>query len=556
MTKSLLELAEESMSKATTPLTAIYDTFLSNNRLHQSKALEAIAKFDKGQIILPTGTGKTRVQVAMIVRDMIAQANAGTLGTYVIASHRLLLNKQLMDELLDLCLKCGLPVNALYVGSARHDDKEVYDKYFQHNIGDFRVDYTTSGMEIRNFATETKNANRHLIVVSTYHSFDRLAALDSIDICAYDEAHNTTEEDFRCNIQAVISKIKRNYYFTATRKVCSIYGHGMEDESIYGKVITESSPTEMINEGEILRPRIITMFLDNDTPKGSVSTGNQHMLVKTITEGFIRSKVEVKKDSSNPDAIGNKMIVSSEGSDELNIVQESLEFKNWCNTNHVRVFSFSSKYGAFIDFEKSNRDEVYEAMKKISDQEDAILLHIDILTEGINLPSITSILLLRNLNEIGLFQTLGRGLRLTKVDRQGLYSGQITKEQILNKVKNPALPPLFVKQYAYLILPLHFEKMDTSCEDMKKTIQNVVGTYGIPVEEFLPPDGFKAKKNDALDLVTKTKMRVRAGKDYPLLTAIEEFIIGEVKKDLPKDSKGLYGALMELFKKMGGKSNA
>ena len=56
-------------------------------------------------------------------------------------------------------------------------------------------------------------------------------------------------------------------------------------------------------------------------------------------------------------------------------------------------------------------------------------MHIDILTEGMDLPAITSILLLRNLNEIHLFQTLGRGLRLTKSDRQGLYSGQITKEQ-------------------------------------------------------------------------------------------------------------------------------
>lgn len=542
MAKSLLELVEESMTKTTTPpKTSVYDAFIIANRLHQEKALEAIDKNAKGQIILPTATGKTRLQVAMIVKDMITQSQDGTLGTYVIASHRLLLNKQLMDELLDLCLRCGLPVNALYVGSARHDDKEVYDKYFHDIVGDFRVDYTTSGTAIKTFATETSNEGRHLIVVSTYHSFDNLSSLDAIDICAYDEAHNTTEENFRDNILKVIGKIKRNYFFTATRKVCTaIPGHGMEDETIYGKVITEVSPTEMINAGEILRPRIITMFLDNDTPKGTVSTGNHHMLVKTVTEAFIKSKERVKGDSSNPDAIGNKMIVSSEGSDELNIIHEHPDFKAWCAVNHVRVFSFSSKYGAFIDFEKSDRDTVYKAMKDIPDQEDAILLHIDILTEGIDLPAITAILLMRNLNEVSLFQTLGRGLRLTKVDRQGLYSGRITKEQL-------------IKQHAYLILPLHFEKMDTSCEDMKKTIQDVVGTYGIPVEEFLPPEGFKAKKNDALDLVTKAKNKVRAGKDYPLLTVIEDFIIGEVKKDLPKDSKGLYGALMSLFKKMGGK---
>lgn len=539
MTKSLLEMVEESMVKTNASKVSVYDNFLSENRLHQSKALEAISKSERGQVILPTGTGKTRIQVAMIVKDMLSKD--GGFGTYLIASHRLLLNKQLMDELLDLCLKCNLPVNALYVGSARHDDKEVYDKYFYDIVGDFRVDYTTSRDAIKAFATETLAANRHLIVVSTYHSFDNLVCLDSIDICAYDEAHNTVEEEFHSNIEMVMPRIKRNYFFTATRKTCAISGHGMEDEAFYGKPIIEVSPTEMINAGEILRPRIITMFLDNDTPKGSVSTNNQHMLVKTITEGFISSKAKVKSDSSNPEAIGNKMIVSSEGSDELNIVQESEEFKAWCGTNHVKVFSFSSKYGAFIDFEKSDRDTVYKAMKDIPDSEDAILLHIDILTEGMDLPAITSILLLRNLNEISLFQTLGRGLRLMKTDRQGLYSGLVTKDQ-------------FVKRYAYLILPLHFEKMDTSCEDMKRTIQDVVGTYGIPMEEFLPPEGFKARKVDSLDLVTKTKIKIKTGKDYPLLTVVQDFIIGEVKKSLPEDSKGLYGALMGLFKKMGGKS--
>ena len=559
--KSLWEMVKESLDKTKTkilinpedptikitlPKTSVYDSFIANNRDHQIKALEAIAKYVRGQIILPTGTGKTRVQVAMIVLDMLTQAQNGTYGVYVIASHRLLLNKQLMDELLDLCLKCQLPVNALYVGSSRHDDKEVYANYFKDIVGNFKADYTTSGSEIKKFADNTKNAGRHLIVVSTYHSFDRLSSLDSIDICAYDEAHNTTEENFHDNIQEVIGKIKRNYFFTATRKICSINGYGMEDESIYGEVIAEISPTEMINEGEIVRPKIITMFIDEDPSPVLTRTGNSHMLVKTVTEAFTRSKEAMKADSSNPDALGNKMIVSSEGSDELKVIQESPEFQAWCIANHVRVFSFSSRYGSFIGDaplspDKSfltsiSRDKVYEALKSLTDKEDAIFLHIDILTEGIDLPTITSILLMRNLNEISLFQTLGRGLRLTLADRVGLYHKQITKEQ-------------FVKRFAYLVLPLHFEKMDTSSADMKQTIQKVVGTFGIPVEEFLPPEGFPGKK-----FPPGVPKKYKLGKDYPLISVIEDFIIGEVTKDLPKDSKGLYDTLMTFFKKIGGKN--
>jgi hypothetical protein len=97
--------------------------------------------------------------------------------------------------------------------------------------------------------------------------------------------------------------------------------------------------------------------------------------------------------------------------------------------------------------------------------------------------------------------------------------------------------------------------MDRFGEDMKGIIQKVLKTYDIPVEEFLPLQEYwgDGKKNNA-DLVTKTKDKVRAGKDYPLLSVIEDFIIGEVERKLPEDRKGLRDTLMGIFKKIGGKN--
>jgi len=529
----------------------VYAEYLSKNRPHQNDALTAIATAPKGQVIVPTGTGKTRIQVALLAGDMIQKFNQNQQGVYVIASHRLLLNKQLMDECRDILLKVGLPVNVLYIGSARQDEKAVYDKYFSHGVTTetYEETYTTSGSEARAFCNRTLQAGRSLVVVSTYHSFDALEALDSINICTFDEAHNTTEAGFNETIKRVLPKVKRSYFFTATRKVCTISGHGMENEEVYGEVLCDVGPREMIEAGEIVRPRIIAMMLDEDVPKGVVSDKNQHMLVKTIQEAFTKNQAEIKSKSVTPDAIGTKLLVSFVGSDELARVQESEEFKEWCTTNHIRVFSFSSAYGARdsetqgsetettgLDLEV-NRNKVYEDMRGLSDSENCILLHIDILAEGIDLPSITGVLLLRHLNEVKLFQTLGRALRLMKADRQKLYAGEISPE---DRTK-------WVKPFAYLILPMHFMGMEGSCEDMKATIQKVIQTYGIPVEEFLPPEGFKARDIKVLGPLTDSRKISKVKKDYPLLLVVEDFVMEQFIAELPGDPQAKYEAMMKVL---------
>ena len=335
----------------------------------------------------------------------------------------------------------------------------------------------------------------------------------------------------------------RNFYFTATRKVCATSGHGMENQDVYGNVLCEVSPRTMIDRGEMAGPRITAMMLDNDIPTGVVSDKNQHMLVKTIREAFIKNKELVKGHSNNPDLIGAKLLVSFVGSDELALVQDSEEFKSWCQTNNIRVFSMSSRHGSYTDFEEEvNRNRVYEELKGLQDQEDCILLHIDILTEGIDLPSLTGVLLLRHLNEVKLFQTFGRALRLAKSDRVKLYTG----------VMAPQDKDQFLKPYAYLILPMHFTGMETSSEDMRRTIQDVISTYGIPVEEFLPPEGFKARDTEALDPVTNHRRIARTQRDYPLLSVVQDFMYENFMSGLPTDSQDLYDALMNMLEGLEG----
>ena len=512
--------------------------FANNHRPHQHNSIESTIGDNRKQIIIPTGTGKTRIQIHLHVQDMIEKTKNNLTGVYAIGAHRLLLCTQLMDELQDLCIKCGLPINVLYIGSARHDDKRVYDKYFHQGINydTFKSTYTTRTDEVKKFYEETKEANRHLIIVSTYHSFDKMACIDAIDICTYDEAHTTTAEDFTHNIKKVMDNIKRNFFFTATRKV---YGEndGMNKESFYGDIYGVP-PTEMIEAGEIVMPKIHIMMF-KDTEQGTISQNNETMLVKTVIEGFTEHKKKLKEESAYPDNIGAKLLVSCKGSEELKTVQDSEIFQKWCTENNVKFFSFSSRYGNYEDFkEEVSRTDVYEDMRDLKDTDDCILLHLDILTEGINLPSITAVMLLRHLNPVKLMQTLGRALRLLNSDRIKLYSGDII----------PNEREKYTKPYAYLMLPMHFESLDASSDDMKRMIKEIVNTYGLPTEEFLPPDIFKRNtiKRDKPEDGRKTK------KDFPLLHVIEDIVAENFTKSLPDDKQEKYDHLVGLLK---GESN-
>lgn len=505
---------------------SVFLKFKEQHRAHQLEALNSTIGQNCGQIIIPTGTGKTRVQVHLHVHDMIEKIKANQTGVYVIGAHRLLLCKQLMDELQDMCLVCGIPINALYVGSARQDAEEIIDRYFHQGIdsSNYESTFTTRGDEVRSFYDRTSAAKRHLIIVSTYHSFDRLKVLDDIDLCTYDEAHTTTSEDFTDNIREVKDKIKRNYFFTATRKVQG-EDKGMNDQEMYGEVLIEVSPRDMIDVSEIVMPRIHTIMLKGNKQK-EVSNHDELMLVYTIIEAFNEHKKKLKEDSAQPDDIGTKLLVSVQGSNELEMIQNSTLLQDWCRANNIKTFAFSSRFGNFEDFiEEPNRNKVYENMKNLSDKEDAILLHIDILIEGIDLPSITGVLLLRHLNEVKLFQALGRALRLLKADRTRLYNGTL----------KPTDTKLFIKPHAYLILPMHFEKMEESSTEMRETLERVIATYGIPTEEFLPEETYDGVSPCYLDPVTDAEALDKNEKLYPLYHVITDLDLTRYKNNLSAD---------------------
>ena len=512
-----------------------FDEFLSTLRPHQTEAITALSGALIGQINIPTGTGKTYIQKEIIVHDMIDKAKKNQPGVYVITAHRLALCTQLFNEVLDLLIPCGVKADMIFVGCSRFNYDKLNKKY--QNLGfaetDVDGDQTTSGITIKNKVNEAQSKGNHTIIVSTYHSFHRLQTLSKIDICTFDEAHTTTNEQFTENIELVKPIIEKQYFFTATRRVFGEEG-GQNNFEFYGDVLYEMSPRKAIELGEIVRPRL-HFIIPTDENIHEIDANNIEMMVKTITGGFTEHKNKVIECSAHPIKLGAKMLVTVNGLKELHVVHENIAFQIWAKTKKINIFAFSSDKGDFHHFKTSGRQQALDAMNELNDADDAIIFHYDILTEGIDLPAITGVLLLRDLPTTKLLQNIGRGARLLKEDRANLYNNVITSTD-LDKM---------IKPYCWVIIPQYLKTLlgDDRMTDIIKSIRD---TYNIQLELFGQVDSALADKEHFADRVTAKDNSRNNNNVSDLEHIFEEIILDEFQEELSKHDNQLEYIMIEL----------
>ena len=474
-----------------------FDNFIAKLRDHQKDALQATKTAYRGQVSIPTGTGKTYIQVAIHIKDMLEKSKQGRTGVYVISAHRLLLCSQLQDDFAELAWEVGLPIDILRVNSERFDIENTISRFKQERrdsenfsaLNKIVTDatQTTSPDEVLEAYNRASANGKHLLVVVTYHSFDRLHKLPNIDVVTYDEAH-IIDKDFRANIAMVKPNIQQEFFFTATRKVIG-ENEGMNDIGFFGDILYSESPRTMIDRGEIVAPMVQGLLV----PENAIGNfENMKMVVRAIVDGFVKHHSMVKKHSSNPDAIGAKLLVSLSGNLELSEILKDEQFKKWCEENKVHMFSFSSDLdnGYRYNFQPVTRLKAFETMQKLHDTDNAIFLHIDILAEGIDLPSITGIMPLRSLTDMKLTQTIGRATRLFPEDRKKLYNGTIKADE-----KNK-----YVKPWCWVILPYFMKNIESN--SMEKFLRKILNTYELHPYDIGKYDEFLSMPDDVLDRMT------------------------------------------------------
>ena len=236
-------------------------------RPHQQSALDKIADASKGQIIVPTGGGKTLIAIMDAVRLLNASV---TPQTIVVVAPRILLANQLCEEYMEVI------------------KDEVANQVIPAHIhsGDTSHFSTTKVEEIKCFEGMMETAGLHRIYFTTYHSLSRLAQAGiSVSTIYFDEAHNSVQKSFYPATQYFSETAKRCYFFTATPKhSATIKKPGMNNVSVYGNVIVNVAAPKLVQGGFIVPPRIVARELPLITKKEQTSERDSEYVLQSIRE--------------------------------------------------------------------------------------------------------------------------------------------------------------------------------------------------------------------------------------------------------------------------------
>ena len=345
-------------------------------RPHQREALDAIASNTKGQIIVPTGGGKTMCMITDAVKRL---ENVEVPTTLVVVAPRILLAEQLSSEFMEVLESKFDQISMLHVHSGKF--KNIFS--------------TTQPSCISAF---TQVSVERQIIFTTYHSLHKIQ--DSgieVDTIYFDEAHNSVQSNFIEAVEYFSLYADRCYFFTATPKhSLTPMRVGMNESDIFGEVIYKVPAPKLVEQGYILPPKVKVYRSD--------------ILKKDeLTVDVDCTQIMDNIDDHNT----KKILVCAKSTKQIKGLVGYERFMDELAWRGYSCMYITAKTGAYIDGEKVQRDEFFNVLSAWGKDENKkfVVLHHSILAEGINVKGLEAVLFLRSMNYIGISQTIGRVIR-------------------------------------------------------------------------------------------------------------------------------------------------
>jgi superfamily II DNA or RNA helicase len=380
---------------------------------HQLNMLAAMRLESKGIIQAPTGTGKTFVQAARCLDFINNEFNV-----QVVCTPRIGLTNQVAKEYIKYFKDQGksrfkYKTIIVHSGSGVNDDVD-FEGLTEYEIlslkkgmlGDIKATSFTS--EFLDIISTSQKQNKPLIVFTTYHSVkDKvIEVLNSLGIdisCNInDEAHYLTQEGF--SVIPTKFNTDNQYFFTATPiNSSSNKGRGMNNTDRFGKTIYQLSFKEAVELGIILDVDVRILQSQN------VNT-TQDILDKEIGETIETAYKSVVNTYPN---IGAKLLVAVRDAQQMSGFIKSKEYKQLIN-NKVEILTVHSNKDITTHNGKIITRKSFDQLKDkfgSNPNVNMIIVHYDILAEGIDIPGLLGVLILRNLKTAKFMQTVGRVVR-------------------------------------------------------------------------------------------------------------------------------------------------
>ena len=345
-------------------------------RPHQQRIIDRLQGYNKGQILVPTGGGKTLTMILDTQRRHDSITN-GT--TTVVVAPRILLAEQLCSEFLEVIDTANTHIMHVHSGETHHYSSTKADK-------------------IHLFANTARTAGENVVIFTTYNSLQRIVDADiEVNTIYFDEAHNSVKKNFFPATEFFAENADRCYFYTATPKHSLTPKKPGMNWSVYGQVLANVPAPELVEGGYILPPKVVVKQLPMVKGRKVVFAEDADNLIETIDENDI-----------------SKTLICARTTKQIVGLLSQSDFCSQLADRGYSWMTITSKTGAIIDGKKVNREEFFntlntwgkDATKKF------VVIHHSILSEGINVSGLEAVIFMRNMDYIGISQSIGRVIRL------------------------------------------------------------------------------------------------------------------------------------------------
>ena len=295
--------------------------------------------------------------------------------TIVVVAPRILLAEQLCKEFL-----------------------EVIDTSYTHvmhvHSGETEYFSSTKPEKIALFNNTARAAGENVMIFTTYHSLHKVQEADiEVNNIYFDEAHNSVQRNFFPATEHFAADTDRCYFFTATPKhSLTVFKPGMNDPEVYGQVICNVPAPKLVEEGYILPPKVVVKQL----PQGEYMQSDEQNLLETIDDNAL-----------------NKILIAARSTKQIVRLVSQTDFCKQLEERGYNWMYITSKTGAIINGKKVSREKFFEVLNQWgTDNTRFVIMHHSILSEGINVKGLEAVLFMRNMDYIGISQSIGRVIRL------------------------------------------------------------------------------------------------------------------------------------------------
>jgi predicted helicase len=258
---------------------------------------------------------------------------------------------------------------------------------------------TTKADKIHVFTNTARAAGENVIIFTTYNSLNRIQEADiEVNTIYFDEAHNSVKRNFFPSTEFFSHDADRCYFYTATPKhSLTVSKPGMNDSHVYGQTLVNVPAPELVEGGYILPPKVVVKQLPLVKGRKVMYAEDSDNLLETIDDNNI-----------------DKTLICARTTKQIMGLLSQSDFCMQLAERGYSWMTITSKTGAIIDGKKVNREEFFNTLNTWGKDSNKkfVVIHHSILSEGINVNGLEAVIFMRNMDYIGISQSIGRVIRL------------------------------------------------------------------------------------------------------------------------------------------------